>query len=153
MPAWSSQPVWFSRFDVRCFIWEVCPSSVFSPVFPAPTVSDGFWLLSYIKHSCGLITDEKYVSVKGKSCFDIITHHTHTHWAETRQLTYDECKDVQRCFGSFIIPWRVFDDLNTGLAASWLLLYSHLQTSLLIKAIMISVCLPQAPICWSLRSY
>lgn len=59
-------------------------------------LSDHFWLfvmksacVSYIKHSCGLITDEMSVSVKAKPHFDIITQR-----AQTRQLTHEEFKDV-----------------------------------------------------------
>lgn len=48
-------------------------------------LSDRFWLfvmksarVSYIKHSCGLITDEMSVSVKAKPHFGIITRLAHT---------------------------------------------------------------------------
>lgn len=58
-----------------------------------------FWLfvmkspgVSYIKHSCGLITDEMSVSVKAKPHSDIITRLTHP--AQTRQITRNEFKDV-----------------------------------------------------------
>lgn len=71
--------------------------------------SDGFWLfvmksdsVGYIKHSCGLITDEMSVSVKAKPHFNIIT----------RSLRLSLSLD------SFMIPWRVFKDLNTGLSES-----------------------------------
>lgn len=47
----------------------------------------------YIKHSCGLITDEMSVSVKAKPHFDIITSLAHTHTAQTRQLAHDDFKD------------------------------------------------------------
>ena len=122
-------------------------------------LSDRFWLfvmksvgVSCIKRSCGLITDEMSVSVKAKPHFDIITRLSHTRSADTSTRSWWVGRRALS-LGSFIIPWRDFNDLNTGLSASWLLLYSHLQTVLLIKAVMISVCLPQAPICWSLWSY
>ena len=64
-------------------------------------LSDRFWMfvmksagVSYIKHSCGLITDEMSMSVKAKPHFDIITQLTHTHTAQTRQLTHDVFKDA-----------------------------------------------------------
>lgn len=72
-----------------------------------PSLSDRFWLfvmkyagVTYIKHSCELITDEMSVSVKAKPRFGIITRlvrtHTHTQCRRVGSLAHGDSKDALR---------------------------------------------------------